>query len=209
MQITSSPKYPQSNGLVERMVQTVKGLLNNSTDPYMALLSYRVTPLPWCKLSPAELLMGRKVRTDIPQAADQLKPTWPYLTTFRERDREYKLQQKKQYDQQHRMKDQEPLDIDVPVWVTSEHEPVPGRIQASSNHPRSYIVSTPTGPIRRNRQHLNQRTDGRDQLPPEPVSTAVPPSEFTEGHRMQTRLQTGMKSGHLIVCGSNELKRGM
>ena len=117
MQITSSPKYPQSNELVERMVQTVKGLLNNSTDPYMALLSYRVTPLPWCKLSPAELLNGRKVRTDIPQASHQLKPTWPYLTTFRERETESttELQQKKQYDQQHRVKDQEPLDIDVPV----------------------------------------------------------------------------------------------
>ena len=124
MQITSSPKYPQSNELVERMVHTVKGLLKNSTDPCMALLSYRATPLPWCKLSPAELLMGRKVKTDIPQASHQLKPTWSYLTTFRERDREYKLQQKKQYDQQHRVKDQEPLDIDVPVWVTSEREAV-------------------------------------------------------------------------------------
>ena len=66
-------------------------------------------------------------------------------------------------------------------------------MQASSNHPRSYIVSTPTGPIRQNKQHLNQRTDGRDWPSPEPVSTAVPPNEFTEGHRMQTRLQTGME----------------
>ena len=125
--------------------------------------------------------MGRKVRTDIPQTSEQLKPTWPYLTTFRERDREYKLQQKKQYDQQHRVKDQEPLDTDIPVWVTSEHEPVPGQIQANSDHPRSYIVSTLTGLVRQNRQHLNQRTDEGDQSQPEPVSRTVPPSE---GHRM-------------------------
>ena len=46
------------------MVKTVKKLLE---DIYMALLSYRATPLPWCGLSPAELLMGRKIRTDVPQ----------------------------------------------------------------------------------------------------------------------------------------------
>ena len=66
--------------------------------------------------------------------------------------------------------------------MTSESEPVPGQIQASSVHPRSYIVSTPTGLVRQNRQHLNRRTS-EDQPPPEPVSTATPPSE---GHRMQT-----------------------
>jgi len=81
-QITSSPKYPQSNGLVERMVQTVKGLLSNSSDHYLALLSYIITLLPWCKLLPAELLVGRKVRIDMPQTTDQLKPNWPYLSAF-------------------------------------------------------------------------------------------------------------------------------
>lgn len=57
--VTSSPHYPPSNGHAERRVKTVKRLLKDSDDPYLSLLSYRTTPLPWCGISPAELLMGR------------------------------------------------------------------------------------------------------------------------------------------------------
>ena len=32
--VTSSPRYPKSNAKAERTVQTVKSMLNKSTDPY-------------------------------------------------------------------------------------------------------------------------------------------------------------------------------
>ena len=61
---TSSPRYPQSNGFVERGVKTVKNLLKKSQDPYLTLLNYRATPLSWCGRSPTELLMGMKGEDD-------------------------------------------------------------------------------------------------------------------------------------------------
>ena len=81
--ITSSPLFPQSNGQAERMVQTIKKLFNKSDDIYQGLLSYRSTPLPRCNLSPAELLMGRRLRTLLPLTDKQLIPQWNYLPEFK------------------------------------------------------------------------------------------------------------------------------
>ena len=63
--ITSSPYYPQSNGEAEWAVGTIKHLLNKEKDPYLAILSYRSTPLQ-NGYSPSELLMNRKLRTMVP-----------------------------------------------------------------------------------------------------------------------------------------------
>ena len=97
-QITSSPHYPKSNGLAERTVQTVKTMLEKSTDPFLVLLSHRATALQWCGLSPSELLMGRRMRTTLPQVTQHLIPDWSFLKSFRRLDKKYKSVQKRNYD---------------------------------------------------------------------------------------------------------------
>ena len=71
--ITSSPRYPQSNGSSERMVQTVEYILKkcdeDGSDPYLGLLSYRVTPISPHLESPSVLLNNRKFKTTLPMAA--------------------------------------------------------------------------------------------------------------------------------------------
>jgi len=63
--VTSSPKFPQSNGEAERAVKTIKDLLSKADDPYKALLEYRKTPLS-NGYSPGELSMGRKLQGSLP-----------------------------------------------------------------------------------------------------------------------------------------------
>ena len=72
---TSTPHHPRSNGHAERTVKTMKSMLKSSSDPHLSLslLSYRSTPLPWCSLSPAEPLMGRNTRTDLPLTSKTLR----------------------------------------------------------------------------------------------------------------------------------------
>ena len=116
---TSIPHFPQSNGHAERAVQTAKKLLKGSTDPYMSLLSYRSTPLPWCGLSPAELLMGRQLRSNIPQTTETLIPQWPYLNDFRLANSKLKQKQRLDYDARHGTRPLADIPEDTRVWVTT------------------------------------------------------------------------------------------
>ena len=76
--VTSSPRFPQSNGLAERTVQTSKKLLKKAyedkKDPYLAILELRTTPIPGVGLLPTQLLMGRRIRSIIPIKSTLLTP---------------------------------------------------------------------------------------------------------------------------------------
>ena len=69
-QITSSPHYPQSNGLAENFVQTVKSLLykarEEGVDLYKALMIYCNTPLTSNMESLMQILQNRTVRSQLP-----------------------------------------------------------------------------------------------------------------------------------------------
>ena len=66
----SSPRNPQSNGMAERCVQTMKAsllkIIEEGEDVNLALLTYKTTPLNHSLPSPAELLNSRKYKTLLP-----------------------------------------------------------------------------------------------------------------------------------------------
>ena len=75
--LTSSPQYPRSNGLAEKSVQTLKKLLSKSlksgSDANLVILQYRNTPIG-NEGSPAQLLMGRRLRETLPVLETQYLP---------------------------------------------------------------------------------------------------------------------------------------
>ena len=148
---TSSPKYPQANGAAERAVKTVKELLDKNADPYLALLDYRSTPLE-NGYSPAQLLMGRNLRTSIPILPRQLTPKLPNSSLVKEKEKEIKERQKGNFDRRHRATNLRPLQPGDTVWIQGSNSE--GRVVEQSNT-RSYVVETPEGEsVRRNRRHL-------------------------------------------------------
>ena len=84
---TPSPTYLQSNGQVERTVQTVKTFLKKASDPYKALLDYRNTEIPDIELSPAQIFFGRRLRTLLPTSA-------PILNAHNRQDIRKKLKER-------------------------------------------------------------------------------------------------------------------
>ena len=67
--ITSSPYYPQSNGLAEKYVQIVKNLFHKAKeegqDLYKCLMTYRNTPLSSTLQSPMQMLSNRITRSNL------------------------------------------------------------------------------------------------------------------------------------------------
>ena len=125
----------------ERAVQTVK-LLSKSSDPYLALLAYRTSPLR-NGYSPSELLMGRKLRTSLPVHPKVLEPQLPDKTTVRNSEENQRKSQEEAYNQRHRSRPLRPLQEGDMVWITDCKSY--GLVVRQTGHPRSYLVQTSRG----------------------------------------------------------------
>ena len=97
---TSSPYFPQSNGEVERAVQTAKKIMKQD-DPFLALMAYRATPVHPTQTSPCQLMMGRQIRTRIPTLETNLLPQWPTKKEIQQNDKRAKAHYRVSYDRRH------------------------------------------------------------------------------------------------------------
>jgi len=73
--VISSPHFPWSNGMAERTVRTAKAIIRKNLDINWGLLAYRSTAR-FIGRSPAELLMGRRLRDGLPASSQDLRPDW-------------------------------------------------------------------------------------------------------------------------------------
>jgi transposase InsO family protein len=94
---TSSPNYPRSNRLAESSV--IKGIMKKAHDGnedfHKSLLIYRSAPLQNGP-SPAQMLMGRCIRTNLPMHENLLKPKG--AVKVKQAKEEEKVKQKKRHD---------------------------------------------------------------------------------------------------------------
>lgn len=162
--VTSSPRYPQSNGEAERTVQTVKRMLEKSADPYLALLAYRDSPGP-LGTSPAQLLMGRRLRSTLPVHPKKLVPSKASsLRSLRYKDKLFRNKQRLNYDRRHAVTLLPQLVPGNRVWIKDSE--IPATVLSPALRPRSYRVRTDDGTeVERNRRALvrySERTGAHD-----------------------------------------------
>ena len=176
LHVTSSPRYPKSNGEAERSVQTLKSIIHKCEDPYKALLQHRATPLH-NGYSPAQLLFGRQIRTNLPVMEEQLYPKWPDFQNLRQGEDAYRANYKENYDRRHRAAELPPLQPGTQVWVKDMKRP--GVVQQPHDTPRSYLINSQGGVLRRNRAHLIVEPPGSP--------TPVPREPCDDLHQLPTQ----------------------
>lgn len=169
--IKTSPHYPQSNGQVERFVQTVKNTFkkcSQSGDDFdLALLQIRNTPIASDLPSPAQLMFSRRLKTLIPVKNSLLKPKVQPLSNTRNKLRDRQNRQKVYFDKN--SKELSNLAPGTIVKVKSfqsnqRYKWLDGEVLEKNNTPRSYKVKLQTGNIvNRNRKHMIVNK-GKDKL---------------------------------------------
>ena len=154
---TSSPDYPKANGEAERAIQTVKNLWRKNNDKHLALLNYRTTPPPGTELSPAQLLMGRRLRNELPMMNSLLQPASVNQKDVSKYLKKMKEDQKKHHDRHAsgEMKELQPgTKVRIQPW-TDSREWKPVTVIRHHHAPRSYVVQAEDGRnYPRNRQQL-------------------------------------------------------
>lgn len=140
--VTASPYFPQSNGLAEGAVKIVKMMLTKTLesngDIFKALQAYRSAPTKINDKSPAQLLMGRQIRSGLPVHPSVLRPHGSRQIVIKKK--ELKQKQKEAYDRGAR--DLDPLSVGekVVMWDRDKEQWGHDAEIVERNQERSYLV---------------------------------------------------------------------
>ena len=173
--VTSSPHYPQANGLAESAVKRAKEILKQQ-DPFLALMVYRSTPQSSTKTSPAEIMLNRKMRTTLPMLSKTLEHKVHDEAKIHREHGEAQQRNAYYYNRRHGSKPLPILEEGQTVRVKTEKDSnwsEPAVVLGKADSPRSYIVQTNKGTIRRNRKHLME-------IPSETPTEEIPEPEVAE-----------------------------
>ena len=186
--ITSSPGHPSGNREAERAVRTVKQLLKGAKDPYLALLSYRSSPIK-NGYSPAELLMGRKLRTTVPMIPANLLRKTPNMEAVQQFEQESRQKLKANFDKRYAAKQLPELERGDEVYVPDRNETA---TVIEKSTPTSYKVQGDTKEVRRNRVQLTK-------MPPEDAKMNAPTAPLPKPPSQETQPFTSTKH-HFKLC---------
>ena len=175
--VTSSPRYPKSNGKAESAVKVAKNLfkkaIKDGKDPWSALLDYRNTPTEGMKSSPAQRLMSRRTRTLLPTATSLLHPK--VVEGVEDQIKQKKKKAKYYHDRTAKLLPEIEVGQEVRVAPTERSKPWKSATCVQKLSDRSYLVRTSKETVRRNRQSLKPTS------PPKPAkSYPMPPSHAAE-----------------------------
>ncbi|XP_028514512.1 uncharacterized protein K02A2.6 [Exaiptasia diaphana] len=172
--ITSSPEYPQSNGAAEKAVQTAKRILKKAAadhkDPFEGLLKYRNTPFDDLGVSPAQLLMSRRTRTQLPTHRRLLLPQ-PVDPNQVVKTLKHRQSVSRGYYDGH-SRDLPPLQVGDKVRIRPNRETEWRKAEVL---PRSYLVGDERGRVyRRNRRQIIATPKDQPMSPTPLVTPAIP-----------------------------------
>ena len=194
-----SPGHQQTNGKAEAAVKEAKRLLRKAKDTkgdlYLAVLAHRNTPTESMGTSPAQRLLGRRCKTQLPTTKELLKPQCVPAETVKRKTQAKQARQALYYNRgthdlspleegaQVRMR---PFQLGKRVWEQATVAKRPDE--------RSYEVETEKGTYRRNRADL------REQPIPQRSPQWTPPVQQTSE---QTPSDTPNKNQEKIQAGAN------
>lgn len=183
--VTSSPHYPQSNGLAENAVKQAKQLLEKSkaddSDLLLGLLNLRNTPRDDVLGSPAQRLLSRRLRSSLPTSNKLLTPKPLSNKQVSSRLKNARQQQKQYFDKA--AKKLKPLTPNTVVRMqTDKGFQKLAVVKSKQKTPRSYVVTCNGADYVRNRRHLLAVNE------PKMATPEIDASGDTRGHQLSAQI---------------------